>query len=95
MFPVVVSADHPTTGDIDYQPAAGLGCAEGTNHASTDWVVPRTSIGSLDEDWYADEYCSQRPIPKASSSWPPSLCAYYQSLWHDSPTSENWGMYWT
>ena len=56
MFPIVVSADHSAIEDVDCQPAAGSGCAEDTNHDSTDWVVPGTSAGSLADDWYADEY---------------------------------------
>ena len=56
MFLVVVFADHSAAEDIDYQSAAGLGCAEDTDHDSTDWVVPGTSTGSLAEDWYVDEY---------------------------------------
>ena len=56
MFPVMVSANHSVAEDVDYQSAAGLGCAEGTDHDSTDWVVPKTSAGSLAEDWYVDEY---------------------------------------
>ena len=47
MFPVVVSADHSAAGDVDYNSAAGSGCAEDTNHDSTDWEVPGTSVGSL------------------------------------------------
>ena len=78
MFLVVVSVDHSTAEDVDYQSAAGSGCAEGTDHDSTDWVVPGTSAGSLAEGWYVDKYYFQRPIPEASSSWPPSLYAYCQ-----------------
>ena len=78
MLPVMVSADHSVAEDVDYQSAAGLGCAEDTDHDSTDWVVPGISVESLAEGWYMDEYCSQRPIPEASSSWPPSLCACCQ-----------------
>ena len=37
---------------------SSLGCAEGTDHDSTDWVVPKTSARNLAEDWYEDEYCS-------------------------------------
>ena len=67
MLPVLVSAGHSTAGDIDCHPAAGtvnaagLGCTEGTDHNSTDWVVPGTFARSLAEDWCADEYCFQRP----------------------------------
>ena len=74
MFPVVVSAGHYAAGDVDCHSAAGtvdaasLGCAEGTDHDSTNWVVPGTSAGSLAEDSCMDEYCFQRPVPKASSS---------------------------
>ena len=58
MLPVVVSADHSATEDVDCHSAADSGCAEGTDHDSTDWVVPRTSTRNLAEDWYTDEYCS-------------------------------------
>ena len=84
MFPAVVSAGHSAAGDVDFHSAAdtvdavGSGCTEGTNHDSTDWVVPGTSIRSLAEDWCADGYYSQRLVPEASSSWPPFLCAYCQ-----------------
>jgi len=70
----MVSAGHSTAGDIDCHSAAntvdvaGSGCAEGTDHDSTDWVVPGTSVGSLAEGWCTDKYCFQRPIPEASSS---------------------------
>ena len=80
----MVSTDHSAAGDVDCHSsadtvdAAGSGCAEGTDHDSIDWVVPGTSAGSLAEGWWADEYCFQRPVPEASSSWPPSLCAYCQ-----------------
>ena len=47
MFPVMVSADHSTAGDIDCHSAASLGCAEGPDHYSTNWVVPGTYAGSL------------------------------------------------
>ena len=47
----MVSADHSAAGDVDYNSAAGSGCAEGTDHDSTDWVVPGTSAGSLAEGW--------------------------------------------
>ena len=52
----MASADHSTARDVDCHSSAGSGCAEGTDHDSTDWVVPGTSAGSLAEDWYADEY---------------------------------------
>ena len=84
MLPVLVSTDHSTAGDVDRYSAvgtvdaAGLGCAEDTDHDSPDWVVLGTSVGSLAEGWCADEYYFQRPIAEAASSWPPSLCAYYQ-----------------
>ena len=58
MFPVVVSAGHSAAGDVDCHSAAGSSCAMGTDHDSTDWVVPGTSVGSLAEDWCMDEYCS-------------------------------------
>ena len=74
----MVSADHSTAEDVDCHSAAGSGCATVTDHDSTDWVVPGTSAESLVEDWHADEYCSQRPDPEASSSWPPFLCACCQ-----------------
>ena len=57
MFPVVVSADHSAAKDVDCHSAAGSGCAEGTDHDSTEWVVPGTSARSLAEDWCMDEYC--------------------------------------
>ena len=56
------SASHSTTGDVDCHSTAGtvdvasLGCANGTDHDSTDWVVPGTSAGNLAEDWCVDEY---------------------------------------
>ena len=78
MFPVMVSADHSSARDVDCHSTAGSGCAKGTDHDSTNWVVPRTSAGSLAEDWYVDEYYFQRPVPEASSSWPPSPCACCQ-----------------
>ena len=56
MFPVVVSADHSTAGNVDCHFGAGSDCAKGTDHDSTDWVVPRTSARSLVEDWYANKY---------------------------------------
>ena len=77
-FPIVVSADHSAAGDIDYQSTAGSGCTKGTDHDSTDWVVLGTSVGNLAKGWCAYEYYFQRPIPEASSSWPPSLCACCQ-----------------
>ena len=52
----MVSTGHSTTEGIDCHSAAGTvdavgsGCAEGTNHDSTDWVVPDTFAGSLAED---------------------------------------------
>ena len=64
MFPVMVSADHSIAGDIDCHSTAdtvdvaGLGCAEGTDHESTNWVVPGTSTRSLADDWCADGYYS-------------------------------------
>ena len=74
VFPVVVSTGHSAAGDVDCHSAASTmdatdsGCAEGTDHDSTDWVDPGTSAGSLAEGWCVDEYCFQRPVPKASSS---------------------------
>ena len=59
----MVSTGHSAAGDIDCHSAAGMvdvagsGCAEGTDHDFTNWVVPSTSAGSLAEDWCADEYC--------------------------------------
>ena len=69
----MVSADHSTAGDVDFNSVAdtvdavGLGCAEDTDHDSTDWVVLVTSTGSLAEGWCADEYCFKRPVSEASS----------------------------
>ena len=57
LFPIVVFAGHSVAKDVDYQSAAGLGCAEDTDHDSTDRVVPRTSAESLAVGWYVDEYC--------------------------------------
>ena len=57
-----MSAGHSAAGDVDCQSAAGTvdaagsSCAEGTDHDSTDCVVPSTSAGNLVEDWYADGY---------------------------------------
>jgi len=56
----VVSVDHSAAEDVDWHSAAGSGCAEGTNHDSTDYWVPETSVGNLAEDWYVDDYCSVR-----------------------------------
>ena len=80
----MVSADHSAAGGVDCHSAVGMvdvagsGCAKGTDHDSPDWVVLGTSARNLAEDWCADEYCFQRPVPEASSSWPPSLCACCQ-----------------
>ena len=58
----MVSASHSAAGDVDCHSAASTvdtassGCADDTDHDSTDWVVPRTSAGSLAKDWYMDEY---------------------------------------
>ena len=68
MFPVVVSVDQSAAGDIGFHSAAGLGCAKGTDHDSTDWVVLDTSTGNLAEGWCTDEYYSQRPVLEVSSS---------------------------
>ena len=74
MFPVMASVGHSAAGDVDFHSAAdmmnaaGSGCAEGTDHDFTDWVVPGTATGSLAEGWCMDEYYSQRPILVASSS---------------------------
>ena len=57
MFPVMVSANHSAAGDVDCHSATGSSYAEGTDHDSTDWVVPGTSAGSLVEGWCTDEYC--------------------------------------
>ena len=63
MLPIVVSAGHSAAWDIDFHSAtdtvdaAGLCCAEDTDHDSTDWVVPSTFARSLAEGWCADEYC--------------------------------------
>ena len=84
MLPVVVSAGHSAAGDVDWHSvagamdAAGSGCAEGTDHDSPNFVVLGTSAGSLAGGWCVDEYYSQRPVPEASSSWSPFLCAYCQ-----------------
>ena len=84
MFPIVVSTDHSAAEDVDCHSiagtvdATGTDCAEGTDHDSTDWMVPGTSAGNLAEDWCMDGYYFHRPIPEASSSWPPSLCACCQ-----------------
>ena len=56
MSPVVVSAGHSAAGDVDCHSVAGSSCAEGTDHDSTDWVVPGTSTGSFAKDWCADGY---------------------------------------
>ena len=61
----MVSASHSAANSAD---AGGIGCAKGTGHDSTYWVVPGTFAGSLAMDWCADEYCFQSPIPEASSS---------------------------
>ena len=74
----MASADHSVAEDVDWHSAAGSGCAKDTDHDSTNWVVPGTSVENLAEGWYVDEYCSQRLVPEASSSWPPSLCTYCQ-----------------
>ena len=64
MLPIMVSASHSAAGDVDCHSAAGtvdaagLGCAEGTDHDSTNWVVPGTSAGSLAEGWCTDGYYS-------------------------------------
>ena len=58
MFPVMVSADHSAAGDVDCHSTTGSGCAEGTDHDSTNWVVPGISAGSLAKDWCVDEYYS-------------------------------------
>ena len=63
MFPVVVSAGHSAAEDVDWHSAVdivdtvGSGCAEGTDHDSTDWVVHGTSTRNLAKGWCADEYC--------------------------------------
>ena len=71
-LPIVVSANHSTAVEVGCNSAASSSCAEGTDHDSTDWVIPGTSTRSLTEGWCADEYYSQKPIPKAASSWPQS-----------------------
>ena len=59
----MVSAGHSAAGDIDCHSAAGMvdvagsGCAEGTDHDSTDWMVLGTSAENLAEGWCADECC--------------------------------------
>jgi len=80
----MVSTDHSAVGDVDFHSTAdmvdaiGSGCAEDTDHDSPDWVVLGTSAGSLVEGWCIDEYYFQRPVPEASSSWPPSPYVYCQ-----------------
>ena len=65
---------HSAAGGIDCHSAADTvdvadsGCAEGTDHDSTDWVVLDTSTGNLAEGWCTDEYYSQRPVLEVSSS---------------------------
>ena len=78
MFPIMVSANHSAAEDVDCHSAVGSDCTEDTDHNSTNWVDPSTSTRSLVEGGCADEYYSQRPVPKASSSWPPSPYAYCQ-----------------
>ena len=84
MLPVVVSARYSAARGVDCHSAAGTvdvvgsGCAEDTDHDFPDWVVLGTSVGNLAKGWCAYEYYFQRPIPEASSSWPPSLYAYCQ-----------------
>ena len=73
-----MSTDHSAAGDVDCHLAASKVDVAGSRCDSIDWVVPSTSIRNHAEDWYADEYCFQRPIPEASSSWPLYLCAYCQ-----------------
>lgn len=74
----MVFADHSAAGDVDWHSAAGSGFAADTDYDSIDWVVPETSARSLVASWHVDEYCSQRLVPEASSSWPPSPCACCQ-----------------
>ena len=63
MLPIMVSTIHSAPRNVDCHSTAGtvdvasLGCANGTDHDSTDWVVPGTFAGSLAEDWCMDEYC--------------------------------------
>ena len=47
MLPIMVSAGYSTVGDVGCHSAAGSAYAEGTDHDSTDWVVPGTSARSL------------------------------------------------
>ena len=61
MFLVMVYDSHSAARDIDCHSTAGSSCAEGTDHDSTDWVVPGTFAGSLAEGWCVDEYYFQRP----------------------------------
>ena len=58
MLPVVVSIDHSAAEDVDCRSAASSGCAEGTDHDSTDWVVSGTSAASPAQGWCVDKYCS-------------------------------------
>ena len=59
----MVSADHSAAGDVGFHSVAdtvgvaGLGCTEGTNHDSPNWVVPGTSTESLAKGWCMNEYC--------------------------------------
>ena len=43
----MVSADHSAAEDVDCHSAASFGCAEGTDHDSTDWMVLGTSVKTL------------------------------------------------
>ena len=64
VLPVMVSAGQSAAGDVDCHSAAstmdvaGSGCAEGTDHDFTDWVVPGTSARSFAKGWCVNEYYS-------------------------------------
>jgi len=74
VFPSVVSAGHSATEDVDCHcttgmvDAAGSSCVEGSDHDSTDWVVPGTSTRSLAKGWYVDKYYFKSLVLEASSS---------------------------
>ena len=52
----MVYVGHSATRDIDFHPATGSCCVEGTDHDSTDWMVLGTSAENLAEGWCMDEY---------------------------------------
>ena len=65
MFPGMVSVGHSTARDVDCHFAAGTvdtansGCTKGTNHDSTDWMVPGTST-SVDTEFH--------PVPRTHAA---------------------------